>query len=239
MRTRGRTWTRAVFNMRSPMKSEFHLTVTAIWSSKTLWRPATLNVFIATMERLYAEGKYDPEGSSGRSEDPRRHVRTDYLGTDPIFMDLLVHPRTFPKVWGNLGWNINYYTGDLTISDQEDDGTYDPEGKSLKWHQDSGRSSLDMFENDVPARLSIKVGYFLTDLTEAGSGNLWIVPGSQLMRRKDLPPDGQGPPARCDAGPRKARDGSLFRPTTLAQRDKKLLADFPNVYHRRLRLPLD
>ena len=150
---------------------------------------------IATMERLYAEGKYDPEGSSGRSEDPRRHVRTDYLGTDPIFMDLLVHPRTFPKVWGILGWNINYYTGDLTISDQEDDGTYDPEGKSLKWHQDSGRSSLDMFENDVPARLSIKVGYFLTDLTEAGSGNLWIVPGSQLMRRKDLPPDGQGPPA--------------------------------------------
>jgi ectoine hydroxylase len=156
--------------------------------------PELTERLIEIMHRLHRDGEYDPPGTSGHSGDPRRHVRTNYLGTAPIFMELLVHPTIFPKVWGILGWNIKYYTGDLTISVQETEGSFEPNGKTFGWHQDSGRSSLDMYENAVPARLSIKVGYFLTDVSESGRGNFWIIPGSHLKRTIDLPPNGVGQP---------------------------------------------
>jgi hypothetical protein len=40
----------------------------------------------------------------------------------------------------------------------------------LEWHQDSGRLNVD-FESNPRPRISLKVGYFLTDTTEVGRGN--------------------------------------------------------------------
>jgi ectoine hydroxylase-related dioxygenase (phytanoyl-CoA dioxygenase family) len=43
-------------------------------------------------------------------------------------------------------------------------------------------------------RLSLKVGYFLTDLSTPGRGNFWIVPGSHRRDSLELPTDGASNP---------------------------------------------
>ena len=35
-----------------------------------------------------------------------------------------------------------------------------------------------MAEIEIPARLSLKAGYFLTDVTRRDMGNFWVIPGS-------------------------------------------------------------
>lgn len=34
----------------------------------------------------------------------------DLIGREPVFLDLVDHARTFPKVFGILGWNIRAFT---------------------------------------------------------------------------------------------------------------------------------
>ena len=54
----------------------------------------------------------------------------------------------------------------------------------LEWHQDSGRVNIEMETHPRP-RLSMKVAYFLTDVSEPGRGNFYIRPGSHL--KSDMP----------------------------------------------------
>ena len=39
----------------------------------------------------------------------------DFLGRGPMFIDLLDWYKTFPKVWGILGWNIYSYHSHLIV----------------------------------------------------------------------------------------------------------------------------
>ena len=116
----------------------------------------------------------------------------NFIGADPAFLDLVDYERMLPKVWGILGWNIFLYHSHLIITEQTE-GKFDPAGKTFGWHQDSDRLNFDM-ETDPRPRLSLKVGYFLTDLTEPGRGNFWIIPGSHLRNKVEMPPDGIGQP---------------------------------------------
>ena len=116
----------------------------------------------------------------------------NFIGADPAFLDLVDYERILPKVWGILGWNIFLYHSHLIITEQTE-GTFDPDGKTFGWHQDSGRLNFDM-ETDPRPRISLKVGYFLTDLTEPGRGNFWIIPGSHLRNKVEMPHDGIGQP---------------------------------------------
>ena len=121
--------------------------------------------------------------------DGRLHLR-DFLADDPAFLDLLDWPTTFPKVWGILGWNIQLYITHVDITPPRPRPT---ERVRLGWHQDTGRVNIEL-ETDPRPRLSIKVGYFLTDTSEPGCGNFWVVPGSHLQNQIDLPPDGVSDP---------------------------------------------
>ena len=55
---------------------------------------------------------------------------------DPSLLELIDHPRTFPKVWELLGWNIQIYHTVTMYSPQE--APEDREVRHLGWHQDSG-----------------------------------------------------------------------------------------------------
>ncbi|MEZ4665007.1 MAG: phytanoyl-CoA dioxygenase family protein, partial [Caldilineaceae bacterium] len=66
--------------------------------------------------------------------------------------------------------------------------------KTFGWHQDSGRANVEMESTPRP-RLSLKVAYFLSDTSESGRGNFWVVPGSHLWNSIDKPTDGDGQPA--------------------------------------------
>ena len=116
----------------------------------------------------------------------------DFIGKDDRFLELIDWHRTLPKVWGILGWNIHLYHTHITVTPPvplEDR----PSKKRLHWHQDSGRVSLDI--ETVPApRISVKIGYFLTDVSEGGRGNFSVVPGSHLKDEVEYPADGVSNP---------------------------------------------
>jgi len=113
----------------------------------------------------------------------------DFIGKDDEFMELVDWPRTFAKVWGLLGWNIQIYHTHLTHTAPEAPDSGD--SLKLSWHQDSGRLNQEMEGNPRP-RISLKVAYFLTDCTQPGRGNFYIVPGSHLRNEIDLPGGSRG-----------------------------------------------
>ena len=112
----------------------------------------------------------------------------DFIGEDPLFLDLVDYAPIFPKMWGILGWNLSLYHAHLIVTP--------PSGAerspaTFGWHQDSGRVNFDL-----PAprpRLSVKVGYFLSDVSEEGRGNFWVIPGSHVAEQVDVP-GGEGQP---------------------------------------------
>ena len=121
----------------------------------------------------------------------------DFVGKDDLFLELLDWPKTFTKVWEILGWHIQLYTSHMNITPPVPVAEREVK-KRLGWHQDSGRLNLDLEGNPRP-RVSLKVGYFLTDTTELGRGNMWVVPGSHLNNDLELPADGVSDPPNAVA----------------------------------------
>ncbi len=116
----------------------------------------------------------------------------DFVGKDEIFLELLDWYKTFPKVWGLLGWNIQLYHSHMTVTPPgpPDEGAVK---KRLGWHQDSARLNHELETTPQP-RISLKVAFFLTDTTEEGRGNFYVLPGSQLRKTPDFPSDGVSDP---------------------------------------------
>ena len=124
----------------------------------------------------------------------QRVLHLGFITLDRAFMNLVDHHRLFPKVWGILGPNIYLYSTHLIITPPQTD-EFDPARDTLNWHQDSSWMGKDMPELSVPARLSVKVAYFLTDHSQSGSANLWVLPGAHTRSSIDVPPQGEGQPA--------------------------------------------
>lgn len=109
---------------------------------------------------------------------------------DPAMLELLDLPTTFPKVWGILGWNIYLYHSHLDVTPTENAKA---QNWSVAWHQDSMRVNDEIESNPRP-RLSLKVGYYLTDVSQPGRGNTLLVPGTQLSNEIEVPQDGSSNP---------------------------------------------
>ena len=112
---------------------------------------------------------------------------------DEAMVDLLDLPSVFPKVWGILGWNIYLYHSHLDVTPRENATA---QNWSVAWHQDSMRVNDEIESNPRP-RLSLKVGYYLSDVSQPGRGNTLLVPASQLWNEIDLPQDGRSSPDGC------------------------------------------
>ncbi len=115
---------------------------------------------------------------------------TDIIHRDGRFVELLDWSRVFPKVWGILGWNIYLYHSHMDVTPPANPSTTT---WNVAWHQDSMRVN-DEIETHPRPRLSLKVGYYLTDVTEPDRGNTLIVPGSHMHDEIDLPQDGVSNP---------------------------------------------
>ena len=111
----------------------------------------------------------------------------NFAGRDQAFIDLLDNPVVFPIVWSILGWNIYLYHSHLGVSPQEA-AESEPVKEPLGFHQDSGRVNRDLEMTPRP-RVSLKVGYWLSDVSQPGRGNFHIVPGSHLKDAIDKPED--------------------------------------------------
>ena len=115
---------------------------------------------------------------------------SNILPEDPAFVDLLDWPRVFPKVWGILGWNIYCYHTHLDFSPV----LSAPPANPVAWHQDSMRVNEEIECTPRP-RLSLKIGYYLTDVSGADWGNTLLLPGSHVQDELDTPNDGIASPA--------------------------------------------
>lgn len=115
---------------------------------------------------------------------------TNVLHRSPLFAELLDWPRVFPKVWGALGWNIYCYHShlDVTPPANRETAVWD-----VAWHQDSMRVN-DEIETHPRPRLSLKVGFYLSDVSEPERGNTLVVPGSHLQDEIDLLQNGFASP---------------------------------------------
>ena len=109
----------------------------------------------------------------------------DCIGKDDLFLELVDWPTTFPKVWGILGSHIQIYHTQMSVKPPSKPGE-PPVKKRLGWHQDNSPMLRDM-ATDVRPRLSLKVAYFLTDTTELGRSNFYVVPGSHVLNALEYP----------------------------------------------------
>jgi hypothetical protein len=106
----------------------------------------------------------------------------------PPLAFLLDHPATFHYVWSMLGWNVHVYHSHIDVHPQRPVAKVPHWG----WHQDGGRQNREI-ETDPRPRLSVKIAYWLSDVSVTGRGNLLVVPGSHLTNWLD------GPARRSDA----------------------------------------
>ena len=110
--------------------------------------------------------------------------RLAFLRDDPSFVKLLDHRSTLPLVRQVLGDNIHCYHCHLDVHP----GVEAPRDVWL-WHQDGGVVNRDLETSPRP-RLSVKVAFFLSDVSRPGRGNLVVLPGSQRTDRMEPPADG-------------------------------------------------
>jgi ectoine hydroxylase len=130
------------------------------------------------IDRVYAakarSGSVGPDGSM--------HLLSAVVNC-PEIVSLIDHPATFPYVWSVLGWNIHIYHSHLDV--------HPPVRADMpfrfEWHQDGGRQNREIETSPRP-RLSVKLAYWLSDVSEPGRGNLKVVPGSHLTNWIDGPP---------------------------------------------------
>jgi len=149
--------------------------------------PALVEQLNTAVDRVDAEWR--PKMGLGPHD---RMNLLDFVGKDDVFAELLDWPRTFPKVWGILGWHIQLYHSHMTVTPPLPADAPLAQ-KRLGWHQDSGRLNVDLETNPRP-RISIKVAFFLTDTTQVGCGNFYVIPGSHLQNKIDFPSDGVSDP---------------------------------------------
>ncbi len=119
---------------------------------------------------------------------------SNIIHEDDAFLDLIDWPTTFPKVWAILGWNIYLYHSHMDVTPPADDAVH---SWRVAWHQDSMRVN-DEIETHPRPRLSLKIGFYLTDVSEPDRGNTLIVPGSHLQDDIDCPADGICNPAGAE-----------------------------------------
>jgi ectoine hydroxylase len=137
------------------------------------------------LDRVYGE-----EVARGRTGGGERMHLLGALGRDDAFLDLVDHPRVFPLIWRELGWNIHMYHCHLDVTPPCTSPCPDAR---WAWHQDGGRQNLDI-ETDPRPRLSLKVAFWLSDVSEPERGNMLVVPGSHEWNTLPRPEIGFQPP---------------------------------------------
>jgi ectoine hydroxylase len=130
------------------------------------------------LDRVYAAATTDGRISGGTS----MH-QLSAVANCPEAAALLDHPATFRYVWSLLGWNIHVYHSHLDVHPP----LRAPRPFRFEWHQDGGRQNREI-ETEPRPRLSLKVAYWLSDVSEPGCGNLKVVPGSHLTNWISGPP---------------------------------------------------
>jgi hypothetical protein len=130
----------------------------------------------------------------GETRTGMTHLRGDsarifYILDDaPEFLELLDWPPLMPYVTGLLNERPHHHASDAIVE-------HPPIQRGMGWHIDGHDNGYRNLGRPIPL-LQLKVGYYLTDMTNPGQGNLCVVPGSH----KSL----------CDPDPAELKRAELF-----------------------------
>jgi ectoine hydroxylase-related dioxygenase (phytanoyl-CoA dioxygenase family) len=147
--------------------------------------PAQVDALGGAVDRIFAR----KVAAGHAASDPLLY--SNFIPDDPSLADLVDYAQILPKVWGLLGWNIYLYHAHLVVTPPTCKA---PDDATFGWHQDSGRVNVEIESRPRP-RLSLKVGYFLSDTSAVGRGNFWVIPNSHTRDALERPADGVGQPA--------------------------------------------
>lgn len=140
--------------------------------------PAEVEYYAAALDRVYDEqvsaGAVRPGGSM--------HLLSAVARCKEA-VGLIDHPVTFPLVWSVLGWNVHIYHSHLDVHPRI---PVRPPFR-FEWHQDGGRQNREL-EGEPRERMSVKLAYWLSDVSETGRGNFKVLPGSHRTNWIDGPP---------------------------------------------------
>jgi ectoine hydroxylase len=154
-------------------------------STSSYWPTAEERAFFDTEGYLVVPDALSPEqvetlsatidrrGSADGNRGDQFYNRLDILGLDDAFVQLVDNPAVLAKVSGFLGWNI--WVNHTHYNVRPPDAS--AENYRYDWHVDGGVFSTDL-QNQAPMT-AIKVGFYLTDLTQPHRGQTYILPQSQ------------------------------------------------------------
>lgn len=98
------------------------------------------------------------------------------LDDDPLFLELLDWPALLPYVHQLLNPMAHHHGSDVIVEHGAD--FLDRKGD---WHLDGHQDGYRHLGYPIPL-LQLKVGYYLSDMTQPWQGNLAVVPGSHHAR---------------------------------------------------------
>jgi ectoine hydroxylase len=101
----------------------------------------------------------------------------------PALAQLVDRPGVLGLIWSALGWNVHVYHSHVDVHPP----VTDEQPSRFEWHQDGGRQNREL-ETDPRPRMSVKVAFWLSDVSEPGRGNLRLVPGSHVVNWIAGPP---------------------------------------------------
>ena len=127
---------------------------------------------------------------------------------DHRLLDLLCWPTVFPLVAELMGPNINLSTNHVLVRPPQPAGTA-AAFKAIGWHRDA-HGDVTPVHGTCPWIYS-KIGFFLTDLSQSGMGNLRVIPGSHLHAEPPPTVDGAVDPVGAIEVLVEAGDAVIFQ----------------------------
>jgi hypothetical protein len=164
--------------------------------------PAMVERLLAVVDRLYEQGLRE-QGLSKANHWERRNC----LPADPLFLELIDWPATFPLVLDLMNWNIHLITSHLIVRAPSPPDV-DAAWKASGWHRDGGTAAAEMQEPHP--LILMKVAYWLTDLSEPGRGAIRFVPGSNRLTGRPAQAEGGVDPYGAIELRAKAGDAVIF-----------------------------
>ena len=93
------------------------------------------------------------------------------LADDPLFLELVDYPPVMPYVRGLLNQSQPHFHASDAFCEEG------ARAAPARWHIDGPDNGFRNLRPRVPM-LELKIGYFLSDMTQPDQGNLMVVPGS-------------------------------------------------------------
>ena len=123
---------------------------------------------------------------------------------DDALLELMEWPATFPLAVRFLGhWSLQLTTSHLIMVPPH------PDKRNTGWHDDGGKPFFAV--DGIRPFMSLKVGFFLTDLLEPNMGSLMVVPGSHRISGRPAWDEGARDPRGAVELKVKAGDAVIFQ----------------------------